>query len=79
MAPTRSRDEAGWYARLVRSITVGGRAPLLATQPVPWPPRAGTAIDLDGLTFVNQFDLVRLAVLVGAAPPDVGLTVVPTH
>lgn len=61
----------------MRSIFLGGRAPLLATQPVPWPPRAETAIDLAGLTFVTPFDLVGLGVLVAAAPPEVGLTVVP--
>lgn len=61
----------------MRSISLGGRAPLLANQPVPWPPRADTALDLAELTFVTPFDLVGLAVLVGAAPPPVGLTVVP--
>lgn len=61
----------------MRSILLGGRAPLLATQPVPWPPKVETAFDLAGLTFVTPFDLVGLAVLVGSAPAVLGLTVVP--
>lgn len=61
----------------MRSITLDGRAPLLVTQPVPWPLRADTAIDLARLTFVTPFDLVGLAVLVRAAPAKPRLTVVP--
>lgn len=61
----------------MRSIPIGGRAPLLAEQPVPWPPKVDTTLDLSGLTFVTPFDLVGLAVLVRAAPAKIGLTVVP--
>ncbi|HYN50701.1 MAG TPA: hypothetical protein VES62_07230 [Thermoleophilaceae bacterium] len=61
----------------MRSIALGGRAPLLATNAVPWPLQADTNFDLASLTFVTPFDLAGLAVLVGAAGPELDLAVVP--
>lgn len=61
----------------MRTIVLGGRAPLLATNPVPWPLQADTNFDLAGLSFVTPFDLAGLAVLVGAAGPELDLAVVP--
>jgi len=61
----------------VRTIVLGGRAPLLAGNPVPWPLKADTTFDLGDLSFVTPFDLVSLAVLAGAAREDLHLRVVP--
>lgn len=61
----------------MRTIVLGGRAPLLVSNPVPWPLKADTTFDLAGLSFVTPFDLIGLAVLVGAARTEAELTVAP--
>lgn len=58
-------------------MPLGGRAPLLADSPVPWPLRTDTTFDLRGLSFLTPFDLVGLAVLVGASRPGLRLTITP--
>jgi hypothetical protein len=44
---------------------------------VPWPLRAEASFDLRTLTFVTPFDLVGLAVLIGAAPARLPLAIAP--
>ena len=50
--------------------------PLLAGSTPPWPPADDYVLDLSGLTFASPFDLVGLATLVLATPPEyeIGLT-----